>query len=211
MNESGLPCRAYSDPGIDSEPSPIANMRAFNTTGQLTSENTKEKWEKRKVRFSSSVRVVLIAGKDEYIASRFSKLLWYEEEDYTSFKKSALQEFNELLQSGTYSRREALKELYQPKVSEGSTRYFFKYTYYNHIFHLNFYIAILPFSQNKEESTYESISSQEEIILISKFNIHADSAKKFKDTRTKLALSKQEKTSSSAHTDIVSPLALMCG
>jgi hypothetical protein len=111
--------RAQSDPGIVSGVESLS-LRSWNTVGQLDDENTKDKWEKKKVKFNNCVRVVLIATKSEYLNSGLGPILWYSAEEYAGFKEEALCEYKTLISAGKLSKKEALNELYQlPTPSSG--------------------------------------------------------------------------------------------
>ena len=121
--DSGVPIRSYSDSGLKPLETPgslsgTGTLRSWNTTGQLDQENTKSKWEKKKVTFTNCVRVVLIISRAEYSSAGLSDVLWYGEQDYAEFKASAFQEFYALTALGKLNKKEVLNELYQPNPND---------------------------------------------------------------------------------------------
>lgn len=75
------------------------------------------------MRFSSAVRVILIATKDDFAKAGLLRDLWYTEDDFASFKATALQEFNDLIARGYghLTRQEIKHVLYQqsPQIPLG--------------------------------------------------------------------------------------------
>ena len=107
--------RTQSESAIVSTYQGVASLslRSWNTVGQLDDKNTKDKWEKKKVKFDNCVRVVLIASKSEYINSGLGTVLWYSADDYSKFKEEALCEYKTLMSNSSLNKKEALNELYQ--------------------------------------------------------------------------------------------------
>lgn len=78
----------------------------------------------RSVRFQTSVRVILIPSRPEYIAAGLLSVLWWEKSDFPLFKTSAVSEVITLMQLKNIKNcKDAMKILYQTesKVEKGST------------------------------------------------------------------------------------------
>ena len=97
--------------------------RAWATTGDLVNSSTSEHSSsssnqdryKQKVRFNSAVKVVLIPTIEEYKEAQLNDLLWWCEDQYKEFKKSALAELKLFLLTYTsLDTKSALKIIYQP-------------------------------------------------------------------------------------------------
>jgi hypothetical protein len=73
--------------------------------------------------------VILIISRNEYITSGIAPHLWYEDADYANFKSSALKEYQDLMKDGNMNKQDALKELYQPKLSDNNSSS--RFNYYN--------------------------------------------------------------------------------
>ena len=70
---------------------------------------------KQKVRFDNDVKVVLIPTREEYEEAQLTNLLWWSEDQYKQFKKSALAELKLfLLAYPSLDTKSALKIIYQP-------------------------------------------------------------------------------------------------
>lgn len=77
-----------------------------------------EKEEKRKVRFQTSVRVILIPSRPEYIAAGLLPVLWWDKSDFPLFKTAAVSEVISLMQLQNIKNcKEAMKMLYQTDAS----------------------------------------------------------------------------------------------
>ena len=66
--------------------------------------------------------------------------LWYEDSDYANFKSSALKEYQDLMKDGNMNKQDALKELYQPKLSDNNSSS--RFNYYNICIYNNFFFVI---------------------------------------------------------------------
>ena len=70
---------------------------------------------KRRVNFLPTVRVVLIPSRMEYKEADMAPLLWWEDTDYSAFKKSAIRELKAVMEiQHLTSTKQALQILYQP-------------------------------------------------------------------------------------------------
>ena len=70
---------------------------------------------KRRVNFLPTVRVVLIPSRMEYKDADMAPLLWWEDTDYSAFKKSAIRELKAVMEiQHLTSTKQALQVLYQP-------------------------------------------------------------------------------------------------
>ena len=68
----------------------------------------------RSVRFQTSVRVILIPSRPEYIAAGLLSVLWWEKSDFPLFKTSAVSEVITLMQLKNINNcKDAMKMLYQ--------------------------------------------------------------------------------------------------
>lgn len=114
--------RSMSDQSISQHnTNPIC--RAWATTGDLVNASSSEPSStcsnkdryKQKVRFNSAVKVVLIPTVAEYKEANLTDLLWWCEDQYKEFKKSALAELKLfLLTYSSLDTKAALKIIYQP-------------------------------------------------------------------------------------------------
>jgi hypothetical protein len=78
-----------------------------------------KKIEKRRIKFQPAVRVVLIPSRDEYTNAGLGEQLWWDESDYTAFKKSAVGELKVLMQKqGIVDSKVAIQVMYQPGLLE---------------------------------------------------------------------------------------------
>lgn len=74
--------------------------------------------ERRRVRFQTSVRVILIPSRPEYIAAGLLPVLWWEKSDFPLFKTAAVSEVISLMQARNIKNcKEAMKMLYQSDTS----------------------------------------------------------------------------------------------
>ena len=229
--DGAVPTRITSDSAVNfssSEKTPV-NIRSWNTTGDLgrALKGTKDKWEKRSVRFSGAVRVVLIASVEEYTKAGLLPVLWYTEEDYTAFKVSALKEYNEMMAKGHLTRKEVIHALYQQSPQVGSS--ILSDTGEAILGSLEpsaSAIQTMPSDVAPSPntlSTPEKISSAtalafssdacdgvENVEDVPVFCITADSAQKFKESRTRKTSNKPQCKLSSESMMVTSPIALMC-
>lgn len=117
--------RSKSEP-IFSDLQTISQVgRLWATTENLISQIDKrivvKVVAKKKVRFQSLVRVVLIPSRYEYADANLFDSLWWEDSDYTVFKASALLELNAMMASPDIrDSLEAIKMLYQPCYEENN-------------------------------------------------------------------------------------------
>jgi hypothetical protein len=96
--------------------------RLWATTGDLVGNDNnasatgaQKKVEKRRVKFQAAVRVVLIPSRNEYINAGMGDVLWWEESDYSVFKRAAVSELKMLMQSeGILDSKVAIQMMYQP-------------------------------------------------------------------------------------------------
>jgi len=90
------------------------NTGGANNSGETrTTEDDYEKI-KKKVHFESAVRVILIPSRIEYLAAGLMPILWWEKNDFTLFKRSAVAELVSFMRlRGISSYKEAMKILYQ--------------------------------------------------------------------------------------------------
>lgn len=84
------------------------------TTGTLADTN-EQTIRSRKIRFSSAVHVVLIPTVDEYRNAELGDLMWWDADDYKSFKFSALSELQAALEENrNLTSKEVIDLMYQP-------------------------------------------------------------------------------------------------
>ena len=96
--------------------------RLWATTGDLVGNDNnasatgaQKKVEKRRVKFQAAVRVVLIPSRNEYINAGMGDALWWEESDYSVFKRAAVSELKMLMQAeGILDSKVAIQMMYQP-------------------------------------------------------------------------------------------------
>lgn len=117
--------RSKSEPAV-SDLRTISQLgRLWATTENLITQkdkkNTLKVPSKKKVRFQSLVRVVLIPSRYEYTDADLFDSLWWEDSDYSAFKASALLELNAMMASPDIrDSLEAIKMLYQPCYDENN-------------------------------------------------------------------------------------------
>ena len=124
--EPNVPARAFSDSTISGNYGDMTNgsvfsFRGWNTCGDFSlnsAQTHKEIRGKRHVKFDPCVRVVLIAGREEYIKARIHENLWYFEKDFSQFKSSAILELKSIMLLDNISSKEAMIKLYCPNLSE---------------------------------------------------------------------------------------------
>lgn len=195
--DSGVPIRSYSDSGVNLKTSEASGsmsgtgtLRSWNTTGQLDQENTKSKWEKKKVTFTNCVRVVLIASRAEYNGAGLSAVLWYGEQDYADFKASAFQEFHELTAQGKLNKKEVLNELYQPKPNDKDSHW-----------------SVIPLSPSSVAASHANSTDAVEIgVDFRLLNLNTQTAESIRRKPKGEYLQHKAAPNSAA----ISPLALLC-
>ena len=130
--------RYYPVRGIASEPTISMNVsetlpRLWKTSLSLTTSNTDESTgilllnkknnikdvksssSKRKLKFDSAVKVILIPTRNEYRSAGLGDVLWWSDRDYSCFKGSALMELRIRLSfDKCIDPKTALKQMYQP-------------------------------------------------------------------------------------------------
>mmetsp|Transcript_4719 Transcript_4719/g.4765 ORF Transcript_4719/g.4765 Transcript_4719/m.4765 type:complete len:193 (+) Transcript_4719:64-642(+) len=84
-----------------------------NLMSEIEKEVEEKKEENKKVRFSDTSRVILVPCLNEYRSHGLHNELWWENNDYCSFKHSASVEFYEMLSKFEGDVKEVLKRLYQ--------------------------------------------------------------------------------------------------
>mmetsp|Transcript_11481 Transcript_11481/g.15810 ORF Transcript_11481/g.15810 Transcript_11481/m.15810 type:complete len:250 (-) Transcript_11481:294-1043(-) len=117
MNNSA-PLRSHSDQTMSQQNSNVIS-RAWATTGDLN--NSGEIIGRgRRLRFNSSVHVILIPTVEEYRTAGLGDEMWWCDSDYKNFKESAVDELRRYLhENSKVDSKMALKHLYQPE-KEGS-------------------------------------------------------------------------------------------
>jgi hypothetical protein len=116
-----IPARSSSEPCIGGAGF-LYNLsalgRAWATTTNLIESHPTPRVEtklRKRVRYETSVRVVLIPTRDEYVEAGLQNDLWWEDTDYTVFKNSAVRELKALMTLKRLTNsKEALTLLYQP-------------------------------------------------------------------------------------------------
>jgi hypothetical protein len=225
-----VPTRVKSDSAVNftlSSEKAAVNIRSYNTTGNLENgctTGTKEKWG-RKVRFSSAVRVILIATKEDFERAGLLRDLWYTEDDFNSFKATALQEFNNLVARGYghLTRQEIKHVLYQQSpqfpLGEIPAPAVQSPTSFNSLDLNGFSAQESPTTPEKTDNSlaiaFPPTEGGESLEALPVFCITADSAQKFKVANSK-------KTGDNKHPPsprsrpipvlpaVISPVALMC-
>jgi len=90
--------------------------RSWATTGDLSAEYNRPSEAnigKKRIKFSPSVRVVLIPTIIEYIEANIGDMIWWSEQDYRVFKQDAVLELKEyLIKCPNDSAKQAIKNLY---------------------------------------------------------------------------------------------------
>lgn len=94
------------------------NISPWGSTGNLDAEDCKNRTEdvkkKKCIKWKSGVRVVLIPSRTEYVDAKLNELLWWRDEDYSSFKDSAADELKVITKRFNLTFKSAMKMLYQP-------------------------------------------------------------------------------------------------
>lgn len=112
MNNDQIPHRSSSEPTLS-----LLNLsilgRLWSTTGDL-----EIKPSRKCVRFSNSVQLILIPTRDEFCKAGLDSLLWWINEDYSTFKFAAVSELRNLMMlDSRIDCKMAQLVLYQPMVS----------------------------------------------------------------------------------------------
>lgn len=90
--------------------------KSWATTGDLSADcgrSSAENIRKKRIKFSPSVRVVLIPTIMEYLEANIGDHIWWSEHDFRVFKQDAVQELKEhLMKCPNDSAKQAIKNLY---------------------------------------------------------------------------------------------------
>ena len=124
--------RSLSEPVISSPGISSTIRRLFVTTGSLDDSDTNAAirnnsniplaLKKRlKVRWNTSIRVILIPTRTEYSDARLAQELWWNEDDYSVFKRAAVDELRVAMKLLQVDSRTALRTMYQPAVTSTTT------------------------------------------------------------------------------------------
>lgn len=96
----------------------LSHLWTMTRGGTTVKETVVEKVGKRRVRFQTSVRVILIPSRPEYIAAGLLPVLWWEKTDFPRFKTAAVSEVISLMQLRNIKNcKEAMKLLYQTDLN----------------------------------------------------------------------------------------------
>lgn len=114
INDSA-PLRSHSDQTISQQQNSNVISRAWATTGDLNN-NGDSIARARRLRFNSSVHVILIPTVEEYRTAGLGDEMWWCDTDYKHFKDSAVDELRRYLhENSKVDAKVALKNLYQPE------------------------------------------------------------------------------------------------
>lgn len=103
-----------------SQPNSNIISRAWATTGDLNNSGDCI-GRARRLRFNSSVHVILIPTVEEYRTAGLGEDMWWCDIDYKSFKDSAVDELRRYLhENSKVDAKMALKYLYQPEMGSGA-------------------------------------------------------------------------------------------
>ena len=94
-------------------------QHVWGTTGNLSAlEDHKQsltyRKKEKKVAFRKTVKISLIPGRAEYQRIDVTNEMWWDETDYSAFKKSAIIELKAIMSSRNYDSKQAQEVLYQP-------------------------------------------------------------------------------------------------
>lgn len=89
--------------------------RAWATTGDLNNSSQQKIYLKKKLKFDSQVKVILIPTREEYSNIGLGEVLWWSHIDYCSFKESAGLELKAILSVYKIDPKAAIMKLYQPE------------------------------------------------------------------------------------------------
>ncbi len=105
--------------GVDGEIEVVSPISSSNeVVSPISSSNEKRK----KVKFDTAVKVVLIPTVEEYRKAELGNLLWWDAADYIAFKESALEELRHyIFHHPLMNTKEAIFELYQKGLCEVSS------------------------------------------------------------------------------------------
>jgi hypothetical protein len=115
-NEDLLLLKSASNPTItttDLMADPSTVVRSA-TTGNFFNEKIIQK-RRKQLRFSESVKVVLIPTADEYRKANFAEVLWWAPSSYEEFKRSALEEIKGAMRQHHSDVKGAMNIIYQPR------------------------------------------------------------------------------------------------
>ena len=90
---------------------------ASPTTSEMTSPPASPM---HKVRFFTEIKVVLIPSKEEYRQAKIACDIWFQDDEYASYKSEAMNELRNFIQQQKHAgkpvtAREAMHMLYQPE------------------------------------------------------------------------------------------------
>ena len=99
------------DESVEVQPVAVDDLGLQTISEKSPLSNNKKK---KKVKFDTSVRVVLIPTVEEYKKAELGHLLWWDSADYIVFKESALEELKHyLFHHPLLNTKTAIFELYQ--------------------------------------------------------------------------------------------------
>jgi hypothetical protein len=131
LKASLAPQRSVSDPTITGKSSFAITLakKPWSTWGDFGAKQASEaetssskkaptegsKLAKRRLRWNTGVRVILIPTRDEYEINGIGDWIWWREQDYIDFKMAAVHELREIMRVKRVDSRTAIALLYQPK------------------------------------------------------------------------------------------------
>jgi len=113
INGGIMPTRTQSEPTFYSQL--FYSGKYWSTTGDLQAPQVAPK-KKKSVKFSTSVKVILIPKREEYVDAGIDSLIWWGDSDYVGFKESAVSEMRQLMALDSRIDSVAARRiLYQPQ------------------------------------------------------------------------------------------------
>lgn len=90
-------------------------LQAHQNRSRSSSQSTTLSMNKKSCRFHSTVKVILIPGRDEYYENSLDSILWYKNSDYEGFKHDACKELREFMTEYQVNSATAMQLLYAGK------------------------------------------------------------------------------------------------
>ena len=97
---------------------PLGYDGGYQTTRQQCSKSSPTTAEKKRVTFLPTIKLILIASRNEYKTAGLNSILWWTGSDFFGFQQSAHSELRLLSSYENINMKEARKKLYQPDPND---------------------------------------------------------------------------------------------
>jgi hypothetical protein len=105
--------RTISEPNASSLNLPSSTIERSKSSSDLIGSS-----KDKRVQFSNTAKVVLIPTRNEYRTNALDDQMWWKEDDYLQFKRSALTEISHLFQLGGGDLQNLIAKFYQSEHEE---------------------------------------------------------------------------------------------